>query len=127
MDLETTDPHPPRPASALPPGLPPGMFSDAQAEQKKANWVLGLGIASFFCSCFALIPALLVGVPLLKNAQNPEAKRRAKLGLLLGALAFALALLFSVLGFVAFSSIQAEDYVQQLDRERQEIERLIRE
>jgi len=103
------------------------MFSDAQAEQKKANWVLGLGIASFFCSCFALIPALLVGVPLLKNAQNPEAKRRAKLGLLLGALAFALALLFSVLGFVAFSSIQAEDYVQQLDRERQEIERLIRE
>jgi hypothetical protein len=68
------------------------MFPDAQAEMSKANWAMGLGIGSFFC-CVTSIPGLIIGWPLMKKAQNPEARSRAKVGVILCIIALVIALL----------------------------------
>jgi len=132
MDPDKTELIPP---SALPNfspgplGMPPGMFPDSQAELRKANWALGLGVASFFCTCFTFIPALIVGWPVMKRGQNPDAKSRAKLGIILGAIALALNILFALASWIfTVAAVTAQaDYLERFDQEVRLLDQKIRE
>jgi hypothetical protein len=101
------------------------MSSDSQAELNKANGALGLGIASFMCSCFTFIPALIIGLPVMKNAQNPIAKSRAQTGVLLGMGAFAFGVLLSIALFMTASRGSVE-YLKGLDQEMRQMDKHIR-
>ena len=119
------------PPSSVPPGMPPGMFLDAQAELDKANWAFGLGIASFFFCCTTAIPALIIGWPLMKRAEHPEAKSRAKLGVIFSLICMGLALLgglvyaiiLTVVATAAGSALGTVPYLESLNQELRQIEK----
>ena len=124
MDSEKTKTDSPLPFSSFPPGMSP----DGQAELNKANWTLGLGIASFFCNCFTFIPALIIGVPLMKRAQNPKAKSRAKLGVLFASIVVTLHFLLSLIWSIfVYTTFNETTYLKSLDQEMRRMEQQLRE
>ena len=72
--------------------MPPGMSLDA-AELNRANWALGLGIASLMCFCVSAVPALIVGWPVMKRGHNPDARSRAKIGVIFSLVMLGISLL----------------------------------
>jgi len=109
--------------------MPPGMFPDSQAELNKANWALGLGIASLFCGCFTFIPALIIGWPLMKNAKNADAKSRAKVGIVFGLVALGLSLLSMVMGGIFFvtATAKVDHHLKEIEREIRQTDKSLRE
>ncbi|MCL2314987.1 MAG: hypothetical protein FWC28_07045 [Proteobacteria bacterium] len=115
------------PSSHIPPGMPPGMFPETQAELNKANWTLGLGIASFFCCGLLMIPALILGWPTMKSAQNPLARSRAKIGVILSLVAIGIQILFSILYLTIFVTAFSKLPLEALEKEIHRIDKDIRE
>ncbi|MCL2626325.1 MAG: DUF4190 domain-containing protein [Cystobacterineae bacterium] len=114
------------PSSAVPPGMPPGMYPETQAEFDKANWALGLGIASFLCGCLSAIPALIIGWPAMKRAQNPVARGRAKIGVILSFVALGMQVLMAIFYFTFIAVMLNKVPLDRMDRELQKIERDLR-
>jgi len=107
MDSDKTDRRPALSPSELPPTISLGMPPN-EAELKKANWVLGLGVASFLCTCLSFVPALIIGLPLM-TSPHAEVKSRIKLGLLLGGIALALNLLLAFMWPTFFKAAFEEE------------------
>ncbi|MCL2012935.1 MAG: hypothetical protein FWG75_09140 [Cystobacterineae bacterium] len=126
----------PLPPHYSPPRMPPGMSMGDADEFNKANWALGLGIASLTCSCLSAVPALIVGWPVMKRGHNPDARSRAKIGVIFSLVMLGIHtafLILYVLWFVfavsVFAGIATKTvpHLQALEKEVQQLDKEIRE